>query len=317
MTSIYATKFVLEIRRRDAGEVESVLKGAVLPELAGRGYVEPVCVAAGKSLERLDRIEAERALSELAEKMLAVAQVRDRELKGDLAGLRSALIHGVTGHAHGMIHHHRKNKRPREYALLERELRRERNREIVPGVQLDLYASHSGGDLQPALTLLEEKLEKWLFLRPYSIEHMVFQRFLSDKGTHALQTFVAVPGDRRGKDPRDVKASLRALVEGLLERDGASGVMSLKSSGEGSRRGFRWYPSGIPQHRGDKSSPRDMTRGLPDIYELVTLWSSETERDKASERLERKLSDLTNDVEEGYGGFAGKFGESVIRPKAP
>lgn len=252
---IYATKFIFKVREEDVEKTESLLKSSVLPELVERGYAEPVVIGRSRRIDRSDRRKAKAALEELSRKMLEVAQVYEPNREGDLASLRYGLMHGVNSHAHGMIHHHKKNKRPREYELLRRELYKESNREIVRGVQLDIYVSHSGRDpsLPSILKILEEKLGSLLFLKPKAIEYTVFQRSLSDESGYALQTFVAVSNGKRGDDPRDVKAHVRSLIEDLAEEPRMNGFLALKSLREGVSEGSRWHPNGIGQHRGDES----------------------------------------------------------------
>lgn len=283
-------------------------------------------------MDRLDSEKAEESLSALARRMVEVSQVREPGLEGDLNSLKHGLLHGVHSHAHGMIHHHKKSKRPEAYELLRREMYKAKNRERVAGVQLDIYAFHSSdaslgaddADLTGAKTnlpfmmrTLKAELEGMLFLETQAIKYTVFQRTPRDEGWHALQTYVSVPSGKMGDDPRDVKARIRSLVDSLTERFGPGGVLALRSLAEGVSEGSRWTPKGASQHRGDDAaleSEREARaiKGYPDAYELVTLWKSEDERDAAEAWLEKVLPDVIGDVEAGYGGFASSSGELAL-----
>jgi hypothetical protein len=257
--------------------------------------------------------------------MVEVSQARDPKLAGDLNALKHGLLHGVHSHAHGMIHHHKKSKRPEAYELLRREMYKAKNRESVDGVQLDCYAFHSSDaslgvddvdltgtktNIPFVLGTLKKELEGTLFLEPEAIKYTVFQR-TPGEGQYALHTFVAATSGKRGADPRDVKARIRSLIEDLAERAGAEGALALKSLREGASKGSRWHPDGIGQHRGDEpglESEKEIM-GYPDIYELLTLWRSEAEREAAKARTEEMLPGVLADVEAGYGGFASSFAE--------
>lgn len=326
---MYATKFVAKVSEGDLDRIMDSIERSILSTLGGAGFVEPLVVARRRRMDRPNREKAEESLSNLAHRMVEEARVydpHDSELEGDLASLKYGLIHGVHGHAHGMIHHHKKNKRPEEFAMLRQEMNDEENRDTVDGLQLDIYAFHSGDaslaaddvdltgtktNLPFALSTLNRELEGSLFLEPEAIKYTVFQRTPLGEGRYALQTFVAATSGKRGADPRDVKARIRSLVEDLAEESGADGVLALKSLREGASKGSRWHPDDISQHRGDEpglESEKEIM-GFPDVYELLTLWGSEDEREAAKARTEEMLPGVLDGVEAGYGGFASGFAE--------
>ncbi len=329
---IYATKFMVKIREGDLDRTMAIMERSILPDLGGVGFAEPFVVARKRRMDRLDPEKAEESLSDLARRMVEVSQVREPDLERDLNSLKHGLLHGVHSHAHGMIHHHKKRKRPEAYELLRREMYKAKNRERVAGVQLDIYAFHSsdaslGADdadltgtksnLPFSLKTLNRELECLLFLEPKAIKYMVFQKTSHGEGRHALQTFVSVPTGKGHEDPRDVKARIRSLIGDLTERFGPGGVLALRSLAEGVSEGSRWTPKGTAQHRGDDAgleSEREALaiKGYPDAYELVTLWKSEDERDAAEAWLEEVLPDVAGDVEAGYGGFASSPGELAL-----
>jgi len=326
---IYATKFMVKIREGDLDPTMALMERSILPALGGTGFAEPFVVARRRRMDRLDPEKAEESLSDLARRMVEVSQVREPDLERDLNSLKHGLLHGVHSHAHGMIHHHKKRKRPEAYELLRRKLYAEENRDTVAGVQLDIYTFHSsdaslgadGADLTGAKTnlpfmmrTLTAELEGMLFLEPKAIKYTVFQKTSHGEGRHALQTFVSVPTGKRGEDPRDVKARIRSLVDSLAQRSGAEGAVALKSLADGASKGLGWNPNGIPQHRGDDAgleSEREAReiKGYPDTYELVTFWKSERERDAAKAWLEEALPNAVGRIEAGYGGFASSPGE--------
>jgi len=326
---IYATKFMVKVREEDLDRTTASMENSVLPALGGAGFAEAFIVARKRRMERLDREKAEESLSDLSRRMVEVSQVRDPDLAGDLNSLQYGLVHGVHSSAHGMIHHHKKNKRPEAYELLRRRMYGEENLERVAGVQLDCYAFHSsdaslGADgmditgtktnLPFALRTLEKELEGLLFLEPKAIKYTVFQKPVFGGSRYALQTFVSVPTGKRGPDPRGAKARIRSMIEDLTERFGPGGVLALKSLAEGVSKGSRWTPKGTGQHRGDDAGLESVReareiKGYPDTYELVTFWKSESERDAAKAWLEEALPETLGDIEAGYGGFASSPGE--------
>ncbi len=329
---IYATKFMVKIRAEDLARTVDRMERSILPTFGGVGFAEPFVVARKRLMDRLDPEKAEESLSALARRMVEVSQVREPDLERDLNSLKHGLLHGVHSHAHGMIHHHKKSKRPEAYELLRREMYKAKNRERVAGVQLDIHAFHSsdaslgadGADLTGAKTnlpfalkTLNRELEGLLFLEPKAIKYTVFQKTPHGEGRHALQTFVSVPTGKGREDPRDVKARVRSLIGDLTERFGPGGVLALRSLAEGVSEGSRWTPKGASQHRGDDAgleSEREARaiKGYPDAYELVTLWKSEGERDAAEAWLQEALPDVAGDVEAGYGGFASSPGELAL-----
>lgn len=327
---IYATKFMVKVREEDLDRTMDSMERSILPTLEESGFAEPLVVARKRRMDKLDREKAEESLSDLVRRMVEVSQVRDRTLEGDLNSLKHGLMHGVRGHAHGMIHHHKKRKRPEAYELLRREMYKAKNRESVSGVQLDIYALHSSDastraddmdltgtktNVPSMLRTLKSELEGMLFLEPKAIKYMVFQRSASGDGRCALQTFVAATSGKRGADPRDMKARIRLLIEDLTKNFGAASVLALNSLRDGVSEGSRSHPDGIGQHRGDEpglESGRDIT-GSPEVYELVTLWRSEDEREAAKARTEEMLPGILEDVEAGYGGFASSLAEVAPR----
>lgn len=330
---IYATKFMVKVREDNLARTMASMEDSILPRFGEVGFAKPFVVARRRPMEKLDREKAGAAVSALRERLAENAPPDDPSYAGDLKSLEFGLVRGVTGYAHGMIHHHKKNKRPEEYEMLRREMRAGENRERVAGIQLDCYASHSSDasvgadDLDPTgtktnlpfmLRTMSEELKGLLFLKPEAIKYMVFQKSPFGEGRHALQTFVSVPSGKRGDDPRDVKARIRTLIENLTERSGSEGLLALKSLAEGAGKGSRWHPNGTSQHRGDEpdldeGSGARSVKGYPDVYELVTLWKSENQRDAARAWLEEALPSATGHIEEGYGGFASSPGELALR----
>lgn len=296
---------MLEVSEKNLDPVTELIYEYVLPEMSERGYIEPLCVAAARKLDKLDRAKAKKSLAKLSEKMVAVSQIRDESLAGDLARLSFDLIEGITGYAHGMVHYGRKNRRSREYELLRRESLRERNREITAGFQIHIYARHSGGTpVAPAiLAFTEAGLQGRLFAIPKAIEYVVFQKSLDIAGGFVLRAVVAMPGGRRAEDPRETKARMRSLTETLIQRRGASVALSLKSFREGYVRETRTRPKGIARHLGYAPETGENVRGIPDIYELVTLWKSVEDREAASEWMKEQLAELTCNIEDEYSRF--------------